>query len=259
MSHTKLRAFTLVELLVVIGIISVLIAILLPALNRARGAAQTIACASNMRQVMQGLIMYANDNHGSLPYCYQPIAEHGGAWQMWGALIAGTPGSQYIKDIRAMYCPSRAGEGLMPGIAQHITDLRNDGAEPWDYGTSWAYWSYSANLWGAMPQSIMTGHTVKIGQPGLDPTTLLVLTEGYRRDFVGVYGNGLYEVQPGGVEDIYVHSGGVTNCAFLDGHVVSLPAGDLGWDVNANRWKPNMNTIGCYNAPWFRSKYTQAY
>lgn len=63
----KKNAFTLVELLVVIGIIALLISMLLPALNKAREAAKKVACASNLRQVGQAMRMYGNDNKGWLP------------------------------------------------------------------------------------------------------------------------------------------------------------------------------------------------
>jgi prepilin-type N-terminal cleavage/methylation domain-containing protein/prepilin-type processing-associated H-X9-DG protein len=65
--NRRRAAFTLVELLVVIGIIAILIGILLPALSKARRAGMDITCMSNLRQFGSGIMIYVNQNNGSLP------------------------------------------------------------------------------------------------------------------------------------------------------------------------------------------------
>jgi prepilin-type N-terminal cleavage/methylation domain-containing protein/prepilin-type processing-associated H-X9-DG protein len=85
----KKAGFTLVELLVVIGIIAVLISILLPAMSRARGQANSLWCLSNLRQMGMAINMYAGANKGSLPIYYwngDGDPTHTGATD-WGWLI----------------------------------------------------------------------------------------------------------------------------------------------------------------------------
>jgi len=65
--RTTHRAFTLVELLVVIGIIALLISILMPALSKAREQANAVKCMSNERQLGQALVIFTNDHKGYLP------------------------------------------------------------------------------------------------------------------------------------------------------------------------------------------------
>jgi prepilin-type N-terminal cleavage/methylation domain-containing protein len=69
--HVKRRAFTLVELLVVIGIIALLVGMLLPSLAKARQAAQRVECLSNLREVSTSFRMYAMANHDHVPLGYR--------------------------------------------------------------------------------------------------------------------------------------------------------------------------------------------
>ena len=86
-THRPRGAFTLVELLVVIGIIALLVGILLPAIGGARRQANTTACLANLRSIGQGRNLYITENRHDLPYlfCYAGGANPD---MMWHGFLA---------------------------------------------------------------------------------------------------------------------------------------------------------------------------
>lgn len=113
------KGFTLVELLVVIGIIALLISILLPSLTRARQSANKVACLSNQRQIAMAVRMFANDHKDYLPGSGYATGEGVGQYIATGSPLAArdpnnaarTPESSLVKlgylprDSSVFQCP----------------------------------------------------------------------------------------------------------------------------------------------------------
>jgi prepilin-type N-terminal cleavage/methylation domain-containing protein/prepilin-type processing-associated H-X9-DG protein len=153
MSRKSAKGFTLVELLVVIGIIAVLIGILLPALQKARASANAIKCASNMRNIGQGLAQYLVDYNGFYPAAYgyygmvlnPPNVETPGqstnGYVHWSSFIYGRKDltssypTMYATTVgwEAFTCPSIENGGLPadnPGKDNKDPDQNYDPADP---------------------------------------------------------------------------------------------------------------------------------
>ncbi len=119
-------AFTLVELLVVIGIIAVLISMLLPALAQTRAQSQSVKCLSNLRQIGQATMLYANLNKGHIMQCV------GTSLYKFSQNTAFDVDRVLAGDTAVWYCPTNElpAPGTQPPV--QITDFY-----PPRYGVAW--------------------------------------------------------------------------------------------------------------------------
>ncbi len=263
-------AFTLVELLVVIGIIAIMISILLPSLNKARQAAATVQCMSQMRQIGIFMQMYLNDNAG-----YYPISYADGAaatppiYRGWDDLLSRYDGRQYNdaeqdsttlrKDIAAQIratnqlylCPSEnlasASDDLyylrtymMPTARNGVVSL-----DKWGVPNCKGVWLSASNIiFGAGPRK---GWSARVSRIKDTVGTLLLVEERYALNRLGgSYGTLIDDPWSGSAgQQTYngyppLHSRGTQwNYLMCDGHVALLAPKETKqphnmWSIEAN-------------------------
>ena len=264
------RGFTLVELLVVIGIIALLVSILLPALNRARQHAQTIQCLSNMRQIGAACMMYSNNNNGVIiPLDYRDLTVPAGpngysASDFWPTILVAMNYLSYppatTKDIVGMstvfHCPSgldeyKASTSVTSGLPTSRKDA--DGTMAVQVTSKHLDPGLIVYVWYALNGTTGTDKTIPVHRIPDDsgnyywprvtsfsnPTELVMMFDGIAANHMSVNANRVsarHEYQ------------NFTNLLFFDGHGESVRTKDLpGGDGNAGIGAAAVTTFSSAN------------
>lgn len=212
----KKHGFTLVELLVVIGIIALLISILLPSLNRARETAKSVQCMSNMRQIGLAMQMYLNQSKGRYPR-YDSLLPDGKWYQR---LLT----EKHLQSEQVLFCPNRNPIPIVaPDVTEQASALTN------------GYVSYGANIMLFYPYPPYTdiARQSQIRQPS---ETILATDSNWTLDTrTGCFFVFPYQRSAGGTA-WSLHPNHGCNVLWADGHVttVNAPSSSIGALYNSS-------------------------
>lgn len=235
--------FTLVELLVVIGIIAVLIAILLPALNRAREQALSVRCLANLRQAGIYAHMYAADHGGVIP---QGLSEGrktsgGGNVNDWWYKFYEATGSERYQDLLNgnLTCPKNRATAYPFAFVVNTGNPGEFTTKP--YGTFTNSYTFRgirmSSIKGSYRYAIVADSATQNGSPAAWTAAVPPPAAAFRlQNSVGPGGQHRY---------VWIAHRDRANVLFLDGHGESLTARELQTEIG--NYHTNQKRSGIYS------------
>lgn len=220
------KAFTLIELLVVVAIIALLIAILMPALSRARQSANVVVCAANQHQLLTSFMLYGVDFHGQAPL---DQVNNNGNW-LWDLT------RRQVDDLiqrgaqrEVFFCPANP-------------DQNADGL--WNYNNTWRVTGYWFTLRRLVGNMVVPGGKFLTGKLYVESLVMSQPASTELSADATLSVNGVFDFIQGGfavphkspnTDNFGAPTGG--NIGFLDGHVAWRPFSEMQIQrVNPDQW-----------------------
>ena len=206
--------FTLVELLVVIGIIAVLVAMLMPVFRTATGSARRVVCQNNLRQIVVAVRAYAQDNDSVIPIWHLQFRDPSYHTSVPGGVATADPEGQFFQNGRIWRYLQNEDVYRCPEYPERRTGTVNP---VWGYPPAW---TYSINGQPAITNG-NADWSVKRDAVRPSPTRVMMMMEQSPNDYYA-FDNGvmLFWWPPSAQDDSlgYFHKGG-GNVAYYDDHI----------------------------------------